>query len=48
MWDFLLDYGRLKWQRTLQDLETTSNVVYEDVLSEFDKVGCVKRLHGNT
>lgn len=41
VWDPLLNYGRIEWQRTLHDLE---KVAYEDILKEFDKVWCVKDL----
>jgi hypothetical protein len=44
VWDPLLDYGRLEWQCTLQDLEKNLDVAYDDVLREFDKVWCVKGL----
>jgi hypothetical protein len=41
---FLLEYGRLEWQRSLHDLEKVPNVAYQDVLTEFDLVCCVKGL----
>lgn len=46
VWDFLIDYGRLEWQRTFHDMQkkTTPDVAYEDVLNEIDKVWCVKGL----
>ena len=44
MWDSLLDYGRLEWQRTLTDLEKTLDVSYEEALKGFDNVWCVKGL----
>ena len=42
VWDPLLAYGRFEWQHTLQDLEKTPNLAYDDVLKEFHKVWCVK------
>jgi hypothetical protein len=44
VWDSLLDYGRLQWQQTLQDLQKAPNVAYQDVLKEFDSVWCIKGL----
>ena len=44
VWDSLLDYGRLKWQRTLQDMEKALDVTYQDILREFDSGWCVKSL----
>lgn len=41
---FLLEYGRLEWQWTLHDLEKVSDVAYQDVLTEFDSVCCIKGL----
>jgi hypothetical protein len=38
MWDSLVDYDTLEWQRTLQDLEKVVDVAYEDFLKDFDKV----------
>lgn len=45
VWDPLLDYGRIGWQRTtLHDLGKALDVVaYKDVLHEFDSVRSVKR-----
>ena len=44
MWDSLLDYDILEWQRTLTDLEKTLDVSYEEALKGFDNVWCVKGL----
>ena len=44
VWDSLLDYDRLKWQRTLQDMEKALDVTYQDILREFDSGWCVKSL----
>lgn len=44
MWDSLLDYGRLEWQRTLTDSEKVPEVAYQDVLNEFDSIWRVKGL----
>jgi hypothetical protein len=41
VWDSLLDYDRLEWQRTLTDLEKVPEVPYQDVLNQFDIVWCV-------
>lgn len=40
----LLDYGRVKWQRTLKVIEKALDVAYDDVLKVFDNVWCVKGL----
>jgi hypothetical protein len=37
VWDSLLGYGRLEWQRTLMVLEKTLDVAYEDVLKVCQK-----------
>ena len=42
--DSLLDYGRLEWQPTLQDLVNPLDVIYQEVLREFDSFWCVKVL----
>ena len=42
VWDSLLDYGRLDWQHTLQDLNKTLDVAYEDVLRELTRFGVSK------
>ena len=44
MWDSLLDYGRLEWQQTLQDLEKAPDITYLDVPKKLDSVWCVKGL----
>ena len=36
--NLLLQYGRLEWQWTLQDMEKAPDVAYEDDLKEFDSV----------
>lgn len=44
IWDALQDYGRIKWQWTLSNLEKAPNVAYQDILDEFDSVRGVKVL----
>lgn len=41
---FLLEYGRLEWQRSLHDLEKIPDVAYQDVLTEYGLVCCIKGL----
>jgi hypothetical protein len=43
-WDALQDYGRIKWNRTLLDLEKAPDVAYQDVRKEFDSIWGVKGL----
>jgi hypothetical protein len=43
VWDSLLDYGRVEWQGTLQDLgKKTLKIAYNDVLEKSDRVWCLK------
>ena len=44
MWETLIDYGRIKWQKTLKDYEDVLDLRKEDVLKEFDLVWCVREL----
>ena len=44
VWDSLINYGILEWQRTLRDLKKVLDDAYDDFLREFDKVWCVKGL----
>lgn len=34
IWDVLLDYDRIEWQRTLNDLEKAQGVAYNDIMDE--------------
>lgn len=36
VWDSLMDYDRIEWQRTLKGLAKAPDVAYEDVLKECD------------
>ena len=36
IWEALQGYSRIKWQRTLADLEKAPDVAYQDVLNKFD------------
>ena len=38
----MIDYGRLRWQSTLQDLEKALGVVDEDVLNFLTRFGVSK------
>ena len=34
IWDAVHDYGRIEWNHTLEDLEKTQDMAYQDVLNE--------------
>jgi hypothetical protein len=44
IWDALHDYGRIKWQWTLANLEKAPDVAYRDVLDEFNSIWETKGL----
>ena len=44
VWDSLLDYDRLEWQRTLHDFNKVPDVAYQHVLDDFDLAWCHKGL----
>jgi hypothetical protein len=39
VWDSLLDYGGYEWQCTLEDLEKSPDIAYNDVLVHLTRIG---------